>query len=267
MKQYKSEKAKVSVLTTVYNGFPYLPETVEGVLNQTFKDFEYVIVDDGSDDETRSYLDTLDDPRVRVVLLKRSGRGVALNVGVNACRSDLVAIIDADDVDSPIRLEVQYNAMKAYQDIDVLSCLYVLNYDDLHVEDSNDLEIVNIDPRNFVRRTQLQHPGAMIRRGALLGVGGYDERRKNLFDYDLWLRLAEKGHKLARISAPLIYKRLHKGQKFEESNRFEYLWAGFKCRMRSFCLFSKNPLDIFYPFAGFIFGFLPLKIRRKIFSL
>ena len=264
MNQHKSsEKPKVSVLTTVYNGFPYLPETVDGVLNQTFRDFEYVIVNDGSDDETCQYLESLSDPRVRVIMLPRSGRGIALNKGLEDCISDLVAIIDADDIDSPIRLEVQQKLMNENSDLAVLSCRAAIDIGELYVGPYRDFPIVHVNFKDFIKRTPISHSGAIIRRVVLLDVGGYNEKRKDLFDYDLWLRLAEKGFSFGRAHGYLVYKRIHAGQNFEVRHRIRYLWSGFKGRMRAIRLFSKNPFDLFYPFACFMFGLLPINIRRK----
>lgn len=267
MIQLNFKKPKVSVLTTVYNGLPYLKETVEGVLNQTLRDFEYVIVDDGSDDGTCQYLEGLKDPRIRLILLPRSGRGVALNMGLAACRSDLVAVIDADDVDSPIRLEQQWRLMNEYLELSVLSCNCALDIKYLYTGPYYDLPIIRVDPKDFIKRTPISHSGAIMRRKTVIEVGGYNEKRRDLFDYDLWLRLAEKGYSFGRVGAPLVYKRVHNNQEFEAKHRLRYLCSGFKCRMKAIRLFSRNPMDLIYPFAGFMYGLLPIKFRRILIGL
>lgn len=258
-----SQNPKVSVLTTVYNGLKYLPETVEGVLNQTLNDFEYVIVDDGSDDGTLDYLNSLSDPRIRIISLQRSGRGVALNAGLAACKADLVAIIDADDIDSPIRLEVEQRLMDKYSELSVLSCRAVVDINELYTGPLSDFPLVHIVSKDFIKRTPISHSGAMIRRKSFLAVGGYNEKRKDLFDYDLWLRMAERGYSFGRIHACLVYKRIHVGQNFEVQHRIRYLWSGFKGRLRAIRLFSSNPFDLLYPVACFIYGLFPIKIRRR----
>ena len=113
----------VSVLTTNYNGLEFLPETVESVLKQTFKNFEYIVVDDGSDDGSVEYLKSIKDPRVKLVLLPRSGRGKGLNEGLKYARGKYVAILDADDVAPSYRLDAQVRKIEKEKNCDVLAGL------------------------------------------------------------------------------------------------------------------------------------------------
>lgn len=257
---------KISVLTTVYNGSKYLHETVESVLSQTFEDFEYIIVDDGSTDGTLGYLKSLNDPRIRVISLPRSGRGTALNKGLMACTSDFIAIIDADDVNSPIRLEVQMRYMDRHPEMTVLSCVCRPDKEGLDLQISKLCacsDVLHIGHSSFMKRTPISHSGVLMRRDPVLNVGGYDEARKNLYDYDLWLRLAKDGCSFAKVPANLVFKRIHNKQNFESRDRIRYLAAGFNCRIRAVRLFSKNPFNYFYPIAGFIYGLLPIRIRKR----
>src|ERR1700740_1969587 len=99
--------ADVAVLMTVYNGMPYLPRAVESVLEQTFRDFRFVIVNDGSIDGTVQYLAGITDPRVLVLHQAKRGTGAAANHGLKHCNADFVARMDADDVALSGRLEAQ----------------------------------------------------------------------------------------------------------------------------------------------------------------
>lgn len=97
---------KISILMTVYNGANYLKESIESILNQTFKDFELIIVNDYSSDNTVQIIKKFNDKRIRLFNLNsRLGRTKALNYGLNRCSSELIAIQDADDISNNTRLE------------------------------------------------------------------------------------------------------------------------------------------------------------------
>jgi glycosyltransferase involved in cell wall biosynthesis len=98
---------RVSILMTVYNGMPYLPAAIESMLKQTFQDFEFIIVNDGSTDGTVAYLDSLADPRIHVVHRENGGTAAAANQGLQHCRGEYIARMDSDDISLPHRLATQ----------------------------------------------------------------------------------------------------------------------------------------------------------------
>ena len=102
-----SSSPQISVLLPVHNGMPFLPETLESLRAQTFKDYELIALDDGSTDDTPRYLASLSEPRLRVVRLARGGLVAALNFGLQMARASRIARIDADDVALPERLRLQ----------------------------------------------------------------------------------------------------------------------------------------------------------------
>jgi glycosyltransferase involved in cell wall biosynthesis len=95
----------VTILMAVYNGMPYLTEAIDSVLNQTLKDWELLIIDDGSKDDSAAYLDSLTDPRIRVVHQANRGLAGALNRGLELCETEFLGRLDADDVALPTRFE------------------------------------------------------------------------------------------------------------------------------------------------------------------
>ena len=98
----------ISVLMTVYNGMPYLIEAVESTLNQTYKNFEFLIIDDASTDESFDYLNQINDKRIKLIKNDQNiGQVKSLNKVLNLCNGDLVARLDQDDVNLPQRLEEQ----------------------------------------------------------------------------------------------------------------------------------------------------------------
>ena len=99
--------SEISILMAVYNGMPYLPEAVRSIRAQTFEDWTFVIIDDGSSDGTADYLDGLDDPRIRVTHQENQGLGAALNRGLELCDTEFLARMDSDDIAYPTRLQEQ----------------------------------------------------------------------------------------------------------------------------------------------------------------
>jgi teichuronic acid biosynthesis glycosyltransferase TuaG len=256
---------KVSVLTTVYNGIEYLPETVESVLQQTFEDFEYIIIDDGSTDETLKYLHQLEDFRVTVISIPHAGRGVALNVGLEHCSSKYIAILDADDVASKHRLFVQYNFMTKYPDTSVLASRCIVNKDELlEYFDSESLKFQEVELVEFVKHNPICHSSAMIQLSALQEVENYNDQRTVLFDYDLWIRLVVRKHVFIKIDLPLVYKRIHAKQSFEQKNRLHYLWEATKLKYKVKQHSNNHFIEYLYIMFSFLYGLIPISIRKKL---
>lgn len=258
----------VSVLTTVYNGERYLRETIDSVLGQTFTDLEHVVVDDGSTDRTSEILVGIEDERLRVVQLPRSGRGAALNAGLSECRGDLIAVLDADDVAFPARLALQSELMALHPGVDVLggACAVHQTAPPSMVPGTFP-PVRTISPREFIKRTPIAHSAVMMRKASLERIGGYDTGRQALFDYDLWIRMAVAGFSIARTDAIVVYKRIHRAQSFERRKRLRYLVATLRERRRAARLFGERPVDRLYPFVGFAYGLIPTKIRMAVFRL
>lgn len=112
----------VSVFLSVYNGGPYLEAAVESVLQQTFADFEFIIVNDGSTDGTAAYLESLEDARVRVIHQENQGLGQPLNKWLHQCQGAYIMRLDADDVCHPRRMEKQYAFLEAHPEVMLVGC-------------------------------------------------------------------------------------------------------------------------------------------------
>ena len=108
------------------------------------------------------------------------------------------------------------------------------------------------------------HSSAMMRKAPIIGVGGYDEARRFVFDYDLWARSAAAGLRLGRIQLPLVAKRIHPGQQFLHSGPLRYRLAGFQLRLQAMRLLGVRMRDI--PIIGlrFVWILLPLRVRHTV---
>ena len=210
----QTEIPRVSVVMPVYNAERYLREAVESILNQTFTDFEFIIIDDGSTDGSlkilREYADK--DPRIR--LISRENRGITptLNEGIDLARGEYIARMDADDVSLPERFARQMAYMEEHPEC-VVCGSYIDKIDPYGVlikAEDRPLDHDAIESRLLEEGTGgiICHPVAMIRKTALVEAGKYRAEYVNSQDLDLWLRLARLGH-LANIPHVLLQYRQH----------------------------------------------------------
>jgi hypothetical protein len=199
----------ISVLVPVYNGMPFLPETVESVRAQTLGDFELIALDDGSTDASAQYLSSLDDDRLRIERLARGGLSAALNHGLQVARAPIVARLDADDAALPDRFQLQYDYLQAHPDCVALGC------QSKHVNENGEAIGEGRYPTSPLAirwealfRSPVLHPGSMYRRDHVLAVGGYRREFDVAEDYDLWTRLLSRGA-LANLPQQLVRYRVH----------------------------------------------------------
>src|SRR5438552_5575639 len=171
----------VTVLMPVYNADRFVAETVETILAQTFNDFEFLIIDDGSTDRSLEILQSYAnrDPRIRLISRPNTGYVVALNEGLELARGECVARIDAADPADPRRLEFQVARMRQEPELVALgSNALAIDADGLPLGDySVPLTHEEIEASHLQGSSAIHHPAVMLRPGAVKQVGGY---RKHL---------------------------------------------------------------------------------------
>jgi glycosyltransferase involved in cell wall biosynthesis len=204
----------VTVLMPVYNADRFVAETVETILAQTFRDFEFLIINDGSTDRSLEILQGYAnrDPRIRLVSRPNTGYVAALNEGLGLNRSEFLARIDADDLTDPRRLELQVARMRGEPDLVALgSCALAIDEDGLPLGDySVPLTHEEIEAHHLRGSSAIHHPAVMLRPEAVKRVGGYRRELMPCEDFDLWLRLGEVG-RVANLPETLLTKRLFAG--------------------------------------------------------
>ena len=186
---------KVSVIIPAHNVMSYLPSTVDSVLNQTFTDFELIIINDGSSDEIVPWHSTLKDPRVRLISQKNRGAQIARNVGLENAIGDFIALLDADDLWEATKLEKQVSYLEKHPDIGV-----VYTWTGLIDEQGNSLGRVvasqacgNVWEKIVVRDEILcSNSVALIRSECFNTVGYFDPDLEGFQDWDMGIRLAYK---------------------------------------------------------------------------
>lgn len=202
----------VSVLMPAYNAERYVAEAVESILAQTFTDFEFLIIDDGSTDRTRAILERFAarDDRIRLVSRPNTGHVVALNQMLANARGKLLARMDADDVALPDRFAAQVKFLRDHPEVVCVGGHY-------QVIDAKGRPLwINTPPERdeeiqrmaLSGRCPINHPSVMMRARVARDVGGYREEMIVAQDLDLWLRMGERGQ-LANLPKVVLRYRLH----------------------------------------------------------
>ena len=203
----------VSVVMSVYNDECYLRESVESILNQTFKDFEFIIVDDASSDGTADMLQgyAKRDKRIRLLTNSRNlGLTASLNRGLKIAGGSYIARQDGDDISLPKRFESQVDFLDSHPEVGVVGT-WITKINE------NGYETVWRPPASpgLVRwfllfGPCLAHPSVMFRRSLAENGSLYDSKIIYAQDYDLWVRLCSKTQ-IANLPKVLYLRRLHKG--------------------------------------------------------
>jgi len=205
----------ISVLMPVYNTEKYLAEAIESILGQTFKDFELIIIDDGSTDNSLSIIEKYAKIDSRIKFISRDNKGLisTLNQGIELSQGKYIARMDADDISLPNRFDIQYEFLESRPEYVVVGSRIMLidsDNDSLcamgELFSHEDIDFSHI--HNLTSGAVIVHPTAMIRRDSLVAIGGYRERYKHAEDIDVWLRLGEVG-KLCNLNKILLRYRQH----------------------------------------------------------
>ncbi|WP_066258969.1 glycosyltransferase family 2 protein [Neobacillus drentensis] len=217
---------EISVVTAVYNGEAYLEEAIESILRQTYQDYEYIIVNDGSNDRTKEILDNLTDSRVKVIhLVKNGGAANALNIGIKEAKGNWIALQDADDISEAQRLERQLEYIKSDPRLVAIgSLIQCIPGNDRVDESALEWEARFFNCKEQFRNEQfystpLCHGTGFFSKKAYENIGGYDPTFKIAYDYDLWTRMFEEGD-IARVSEILYKYRIH-GSSLAHSNKID----------------------------------------------
>jgi glycosyltransferase involved in cell wall biosynthesis len=196
----------ITVLMTTYNCRQYIPQAIKSVLNQTYKNFELLIIDDGSTDSTQQIVKRVNDEKIRYIKSNRIGRSSALNLGLKEARYDLISFCDADDIIHPHKIEKQLKLCKNENELIFTDSAFFINDKILYkLRIQNDL--------NIIKRKVALHghlgPSVLFNRKFILENGGFNSELLAFEDYDLWLRILNKS-KIIIVPEVLYFQRLRK---------------------------------------------------------
>jgi glycosyltransferase involved in cell wall biosynthesis len=186
----------VSVIIPTYNCGEYIVEAIDSILNQTYKNYEIIVVDDGSTDETKKRLEKYNNKEITYIYQENKGISVARNRGIKASTGELIAFLDADDMWLPEKLERQINIFKNFPQTGLLGCgYYRIDKTGERIEESsagnyadkesllNDLMV-----RNVIAGSG---SGVLIKKECLDRVGLFDESFRSIEDRDMWFRIVK----------------------------------------------------------------------------
>lgn len=207
----------ISVIIPTYNYARFLPESVGSVLAQTFRDFEVVVVDDGSTDNTADVVGGLaTDPRVRYLRQENQGDAAARNRGVRNSSGRYLAFLDSDDLWLPAKLARQFDVMESRPGVSVVHTALQLLREEPNgrqtrgprVRPPRQQEATLYEDQLYRNMITSSHSTALVRREALEGVGGFDATVPFFCDHDLWRRMAER-HAFHCLDEVLVTIRKH----------------------------------------------------------
>ena len=201
----------ISVIIPAYNYAQYLPIAIRSVLAQTFQDFEIIIVDDGSTDDTHSVVSEFVDPRIDYIYQENQGLAAARNTGIRSSHGLYIALLDADDAFYPAKLELQLRELSENPDISIIftGWDFVLQSGKLirHARPWEDN--LNLDLESLLTNPQFSSSTALIRRDVFDRVGYFDRYLYRSEDFDFFIRAAANGCKMRWVKMVLCTYCIH----------------------------------------------------------
>lgn len=204
------KQLKVSIIMPVYNNQDYIKEAIESIIAQSFKEWELIIINDASTDNTPNIIKSYKDKRIKnITNFKNEGVAASLNKGLKIAEGEYIARIDSDDICLPNRFELQIEFLDNNpKTVIVGSNAEIINYSG-DVLSITDLPTTDIDIRNMLFvRNPLIHPSVMFRKKILDKTGNYNVKFNGAEDYELWFRMLKFG-KAYNFKKPLIKRRVH----------------------------------------------------------
>jgi glycosyltransferase involved in cell wall biosynthesis len=215
-------KPLISVIIPAYNAQETIKRTIKSALNQTFSDFELIIVNDGSQDSTLEIVSSIFDPRLKVFSYPNSGAAVGRNRGFSHSVGEFIAFLDADDLWTSDKLEAQLKALQANPEAAVAYSWtdHIDECDRFLRECSHFTANGNVYAELLLCCFVVSGSNTLIRRQAFIDIGGFDESLPASQDFDLYLRLAAR-YKYVAVPAVQVLYRLSDSSMFSDLHRHE----------------------------------------------
>lgn len=199
----------ISVVIPVYNGEKTIRETIESVINQTFGDFELIVIDDGSQDSTLDIVKSISDARLKVFSFPNEGLATSRNRGINLACGEYISFIDADDLWTPDKLEAQLKALQTHPQAAVAySWTDCIDESGQFCRRGNHITVQgNVYAQLLLTDFIENGSNLLIRSQAFQNVGCFNESLPAAEDWDMWLRLAAK-YEFVVVPSPQVLYRL-----------------------------------------------------------
>jgi glycosyltransferase involved in cell wall biosynthesis len=210
---------KISVVMSVYNADKYLKDSIESILSQTFTDFEFIIINDGSTDKSFEILKYYENKDSRIKIISRENKGLiySLNEGIKLAKGEYIARMDADDISYPDRFKIQLDYIKENNLILCGTWANIINEfgektgEMTYPPKSEKIKIFGLLHNPFI------HSSLIFKKDIFDKVGGYNPAFKHIEDYELWTRIMFK-YKTDNIEENLLQYRVHENQITKKNN-------------------------------------------------
>ena len=205
------KKNKISIIMGIYNCAPTLSEAIDSIVNQTYDNWELIMCDDGSTDDTYRIAESYRQKYPDKVKLIRNRHNSGLNITLNHCleyaKGEYIARMDGDDISLPQRFEKEFNFLETHPEYDIVSTPMI------YFDESGDFRTgkSNGEPAlpDFAKGTPFCHAPCLVRKKAYDAVNGYtvSDNRLRVEDWDLWVRMYENGFRGFNLDEPLYKMR------------------------------------------------------------
>ncbi|MFW6016530.1 MAG: glycosyltransferase [bacterium] len=258
----------ISVIMSVYNAEKYLEEAVESILTQSYKDFEFIIIDDKSTDNSADIIKSYAIKDERIKYIKNDiNRGLtySLNKALDLAEGKYIARMDADDISIKNRFEIQYNYLENNKDISLLgTSAYNINETGDIIAERN-VPFTFEEIKNSIKLVNpVIHPSVMFRKRDILAIGGYNEKFKKVQDYELWFRVIANGLKIENLSERLLYYRVN--DQYFERKSWDYRITDLKVRWTGYKLLNLPIYKRYGVLVPIILGITPPFILKGIYK-
>ena len=248
----------VSVVMSVFNSEEYVGKAIESIINQTFNDLEFIIVNDGSKDGTTDILEKYgkNDKRIKIIAQENKGLTKSLNIGIYNSSGKYIARQDADDFSFPERIDKQVNAFENDSNLILLGTRANINFNGFKYESPS---YTYAEIRNKITKYNIfVHSSVMFRRCEFMKIGMYNELYKYSQDYGAWIKFSEIG-KLSILEKVLVERTVRKNSISNKKILFQ-CYNGFKIR-RPYIPLILNIILTFYQFTS---DFAPLWLLKTV---
>ena len=257
-----NKEPKVSIIIPTYNQAEYLKEAIESVLNQTYKNIEIIIVDDGSTDNTLEVVASFDN-KIVYIQQRNKGASSARNTGIKEASGEYVAFLDSDDMWIKNKLEKQIEFIKNDPEIGLLGtgCYEMINmgkmiYKKIFPAKNEILQ------KDLIKYNPFIQSSVIVEKDVFNDIDLYDEKFKESEDYDLWLRIAQK-YKVANLPEALVTKRYYE-KGLSKNKDSKQLYFALKAKKNAIKRKQYPKSYYFYILKSWIFMKMPFFMRKII---
>jgi len=252
-------KTRVSIIMAAFNAEKYIAQSIESLINQTYTDFELILIDDGSEDETKKIIKQFsenDDRIIPVFNEKNLGLTKNLNYGIKISKGEFIARMDADDISYVTRLEKQLNFLDNNPKIDLVGTASIdidKNGKEINkrIVPEKHEQIVDLLPK----ANPITHSTVLFRKKSFAKVNFYNEAYKTTQDYELWFRAIGAGLKFHNLQEILFEYRID--ENYNKRKSLKYRLYDFKLRLNGFKYINLPIYKYYYSFIPLILGIIP----------